>query len=495
MSELRATLPPPLPLGLQLSYGLGSTAFGMGGIALSATLLTLFFNQVVGLPAIWVGAAIMATIVIDAMIDPLIGLFSDRLRSPFGRRHTLMYASAVPAALGFYLMWHAPQGLTPGALLAFMIAMLVFVNVALSLYEIPSLALAPELAPDYDQRSSLLAYRWLFLIVGGAATNTVLYQVYLRQDAANPLGVLNRQRWEDFGLLSAAIIFVVILASTAATHGRIKQLYTPPVRRPSLSEVIAEIRVGATHKPLMMIMLGGLFMGFGAGTTAGLAAYFNLHFWGLKPQDIALMTGGGLISSFVALWAGPWLGGRFGKKQAIIGLYVAWLLTATVPTALQLVGLMPPKGSTALLVILVGNFMLGLGLAIACHINLGSCVADSVDDIAVKTGRRSEGLMFAAYGVLDKCAVGGGAFVAGAILSGVSFPAQALPGTVPEQILRDMALIKLPIIVAFNLVSIWFLSQYSLTRADHEANVAALAARRAAGDVAVDAAAVGAPAE
>src|ERR1044071_2747802 len=92
--------PPPLGLGLQVSYGLGAAAFGIGGIALSATLLQLFFNQVIGLPAIWVGAAIMATVVIDSITDPLIGLFSDRLRSPLGRRHTLMYAAAIPAALG-----------------------------------------------------------------------------------------------------------------------------------------------------------------------------------------------------------------------------------------------------------------------------------------------------------------------------------------------------------------------------------------------------------
>src|SRR5204862_5565253 len=84
----------PLPLSLQVSYGLGSAALGAGGIALSATLLQLFFNQVIGLPAIWVGTAIMATVVIDSITDPLIGLFSDRLRSPLGRRPTLMYPSA-----------------------------------------------------------------------------------------------------------------------------------------------------------------------------------------------------------------------------------------------------------------------------------------------------------------------------------------------------------------------------------------------------------------
>ncbi len=90
---------PPLGLPLKISYGLGSVAYGVGAIGLSGGLLQLYFNQVLGLPAVWVGAVIMATIAIDAVIDPLIGRFSDHLRSPFGRRHTLMYASAIPTAI------------------------------------------------------------------------------------------------------------------------------------------------------------------------------------------------------------------------------------------------------------------------------------------------------------------------------------------------------------------------------------------------------------
>jgi glycoside/pentoside/hexuronide:cation symporter, GPH family len=391
-----------------------------------------------------------------------------------------MYLSALPAGLGFYLMWHAPQGLPAGALLAFMIAMLIFVNVSISLYEIPSLALAPELAPDYDQRTSLLAYRWFFLIIGGAAMNFVLYQVYLRQDDANPLGVLNRDRYAEFGILASLIIVAAILISTAATHGRIRHLHVPPVRRMSLAANLREVRTALSHKPLLIMMMVGLMMGFGAGTTAGLSSYFNLHFWGLKPQEVSYMIIGALLGTFVAVWAGPALSSRFGKKPAMIALYFAWLATATVPISLRLLGLMPANGSPLLLPILVANYAFAIAFAVSCHIMLGSAIADTVDDIAVKNGLRAEGLMFAAYGLLDKFANGGGAFLAGAIVSAVAFPVRASPGTVDPEILRNMALIKLPIVIVFNLASIAFLTRYSLTRKDHEANQAALARARAA---------------
>jgi GPH family glycoside/pentoside/hexuronide:cation symporter len=156
------------------------------------------------------------------------------------------------------------------------------------------------------------------------------------------------------------------------------------------------------------------------------------------------------------------------------------LLTATVPISLRLLGAMPANGSTLLLPILVANITLAYTLAISCHIILGSAIADTVDDIAVKANVRSEGLMFSTYQVLDKVANGGGAFVAGAILSLVAFPTQAVPGSVAPAILNELALIQVTIVVLFNLASIAFFARYNLTRADHERNAAILAQRRVA---------------
>src|SRR5437762_443788 len=82
------------------------------------------------------------------------------------------------------------------------------VLVSVASYEIPSTALTPELAPDYDKRTSLLAYRWFFAITAIAVTNIVLYTVYLRKDDANPLGVLNAARYAEFGAMAAIVMFV-----------------------------------------------------------------------------------------------------------------------------------------------------------------------------------------------------------------------------------------------------------------------------------------------
>ena len=45
---------PPLTLSANVFYGVGSVAFGVHQAMLTSGLM-LFFNQVVGLPAAWVG--------------------------------------------------------------------------------------------------------------------------------------------------------------------------------------------------------------------------------------------------------------------------------------------------------------------------------------------------------------------------------------------------------------------------------------------------------
>jgi len=44
-------------------------------------------------------------------------------------------------------------------------------------------------------------------------------------------------------------------------------------------------------------------------------------------------------------------------------------------------------------------------------------MADVVEDVAVATGQRSEGLLYAAVGLIAKCVTGAGTFLAGLILT------------------------------------------------------------------------------
>jgi len=466
--------PPPLGVALKLTYGIGSVAYGVSAAVLSAAVLQLYFNQVIGLPAVWVGLAIMVSLLADVVLDPLIGHFSDNLRSPWGRRHPFMYASAVPVAAFFYLLWHAPKGLDGPALLVFAVAMLIAVRVSVAAYEIPSTALTPELAPDYDKRTSLLAYRWFFAITAIAVTNIVLYTVYLRKDDANPLGVLNAARYAEFGAMAAIVMFVCILVSTAATHRRIPYLHRPLARRTTVVQTVREIGSVFANPALIVLMGANILGGSGLGITVALSNYFYLHLWGLEPQQIGPLASGGLLASVVGVFLAPYLAGRFGKKRAMLGLLGFSVFAGLLPISGRLLGIMPPNGSNLLYSLLFGDVVLAAAVGLMGLVILTSMVADVVEDQQVKTGVRSEGVLFAANGLVPKFTTGLGAFIAGSLISLVHFPVKAQPGTVDPDIVRHLALYYIPCVILLNGGSVVALSFYKIDRATHERNVASL---------------------
>src|SRR5215469_5502753 len=98
----------------KLLYGSGSIAFGVNDQSF-AYLLIFFYNQVIGLPAIWVVWAVFLVMFCDAFIDPVVGQISDHLRTRLGRRHPFMYAAPLPLAICYFLLWNPPH-LSPTSL-------------------------------------------------------------------------------------------------------------------------------------------------------------------------------------------------------------------------------------------------------------------------------------------------------------------------------------------------------------------------------------------
>lgn len=463
-----------MPLRTRLSYGFGSVAYGTAYTGLSGAVLQIYLNQVLGLKPILVGTTIMVSLMADALFDPLIGQWSDKTRTRWGRRHPFMYASALPAALFFYLLWNAPHGLGGPRLVIFMLAMMVLVRVSVSLYEIASNALTPELTPDYDRRTSLQSYRWFFGIVGATVISLVLNLVFLRTGPHNHLGILNRQGYASFGLLGAVAIFTSILVSTAGTHDRIGYLPEAGPRNKSFLEGLREVRATLSNHSLVSLMLAGILGGVGGGVTNGLSIYLYTHFWDLGPSQFGLLVPAGSLGSILAVFIAPALSRRFGKKRAMIGLFSVSVVTAAGPIFLRLVGLMVANGSPWLMPILIADSIVTYTVAVVGFILVGSMMADVVEDAAVKTGVRSEGLLYAANGLIPKVTGGIGAFIAGVLLTIVRFPAHAAKGTVDPQVMRHLATIYLPLSASFSILSIAMLGLYRIDRATHERNLATL---------------------
>lgn len=480
-----AQLPAAAPLTFQtkLFYGLGSVAFGVTTLSLTSAVLTPYLNRVIGLPAVWVGTAIMLTLMLDAVLDPALGQFSDRLRTRWGRRHPLMYISAPLVALTCIVFWNSPTQWTPAESGVFLISVLVLMKFAVSLYEVPSAALAPELTIDYNARTSLFSYRFFFGVIGGLVMNIALYRVFLSE--ANG-GMLNRAGYAHYGILAAAVMSVSILVSSLGTHNRIPYLSKPEARVVPLSQVFREIAGTITNPSLVVIMLSGFCSGVATGMGTALSQYFYIELWGLNGGSIALVAIAGVLASVtgVAL-AGP-ASRRYGKKAAMIGLFSISIVADAMPQALRLLHIMPPNSSPWVLRILLADAFFAATLAIAGYIIITSMIADVVEDAAVQTGVRSEGLLMAANGLLPKFTGGFGVFLAGLLIARVGFPTHAPAGTVEPDIMRHMSMLYLPFATGMKALSVLVLGLYKIDKSRHEHNLATLAESAATAEAAIE---------
>ena len=286
MAEAAAPAP---KLGTKLVYGLGSVAFGTKDFGFS-TFLLIFYSQVLGLPATLVSFAIMLALFADALFDPLIGEISDNWRSRLGRRHPFMYGAAVPIAVLYFLLWNPPhwQG---SELFGYLLTVAILVRIAIACYEIPSAALAPELSPDYNDRTSLMGYRFLFGAVGGGLTIAIALGIFMAKTAANPDGILSRHGYLPYSIMAALVMMTSILVSAAGTHSRIKYMKQIKARaRPTLRQLAHEMRESLSHRSLLVVTLASLFGGMALGLGSVLNTYFGTFFWRFSPQQLSVLA-------------------------------------------------------------------------------------------------------------------------------------------------------------------------------------------------------------
>jgi GPH family glycoside/pentoside/hexuronide:cation symporter len=460
---------PRIGVPTKLFYGVGSIAFGVKDNGFQ-TFLLLFYNQLVGLPSQWVSGAIALALIADAVVDPIVGQTSDHWRSRLGRRHPFMYAAALPVALSYMLLWNPPHA-SHTVLFFYILATAIIVRTFITFYEIPSSALVAELTTSYDQRTNLLSYRYVFGWLGGLGMTLMAYLVFLRATPAHPQGQLNPVGYSQYGMMSAAVMLLAILVSAAGTHRFIPFLRKPQGERKPLGQLGREMLSTLSHRSFLMMLGVGCFAAMGQGLNFALALYFGTFFWELSSAQISILVVQGFLGAMAAAALAPYASRKVGKKAAALGTLTLSICSGVTPFLLRLAGVFPANHTPALLpaLLFIGAFTSSLG--IAASILIASMIADVVEDSEVDTGRRSEGLFFAASAFVNKLVSAAGLFFAGVMLSLVGFPAAAQPGHIDHAILTRLVLVYLPTYAGLYLIAIVFLSRYAISRHSHEDNL------------------------
>lgn len=162
-----------LPRSTRLLYA--SAAVGGNAIGRSKDLWLLYFFAPPAdadisprAPTLAVGGVLFAIRFIEAFDDPLIGWWSDRTRSRWGRRIPFVLAATPFFGLFFVLLWMPPTAGESAANVVHLFIVLWFFHLCSTLSGGPFEALMPEIAPDPDDRVSVVTWQVAFGVAGAA---------------------------------------------------------------------------------------------------------------------------------------------------------------------------------------------------------------------------------------------------------------------------------------------------------------------------------------
>jgi GPH family glycoside/pentoside/hexuronide:cation symporter len=461
-----------LPLHIKLGNGFGSAAYGVKDNGFS-TLLLLFYSQVLGLEAGLVGLILLVALLLDAMVDPLVGYRSDKTHSRWGKRHPWMYAAILPMAAAWIMLWH-PPAVSSGWLYGYLLLFAFLMRAAVSCYEIPALSVVPGLTSDYDERTSLTRWRFMFAWAGGLLMLTLAFGVFLVPSPRYPVGQLNIDGYKYYGWTGAALLVVATGIAALTTHRRIARLDSSPAVHLPLRATIRKIGKTLANRAFLILLAATLFGYANNGMTHSSATYIMTYYWempqaGFMAYSFSLFAG--VVGAFLLV---GFLQSRIEKKTGAVAAAITALSLGVIPYALRLAGQFPENGDPVLIPLLFTIITVSNALAVASAMLVQSMAADIVEASQEQTGERSEGLFFSAYFFTQKCATGLGIFLTGIIISASAFPAKARPGEVAGPVLTSLAiyfLIATVVIAGANIAMIW---RFPITRADHEQRIAKL---------------------
>lgn len=363
---------------MRLNYGktflLGFGFFGVSVIwAVYNAFVPIFLSEKFGLDVLWVGFFMTLDNIAALLIQPPVGAWSDRLRTPLGRRMPFILIGAPIGALAF--------GLLPLAhILPLFVACTSTLLISMALWRTPVVALMPDITPSplRSQANGVINFMGglgsIIAFLGGAA----LYDM-------NPAF--------PFWLGS---ILVIVSSSLVLLFIREPKDYPPSEKAPSLITGLEEV-VRDTNKSALRILLAIFcwFVGYNA-----VESFFSLYaknHLGIGESNGARLLG--MLSLIFVLFALPsgYLGAKFGRRRTIlVGIAImtfVLLLLFFVPVEvlvrplfpLPMLGIIPAEGAASVLPA-IGLLMIAAGIGWACiNINSLPMVVDMTETARIGT--------------------------------------------------------------------------------------------------------------
>jgi GPH family glycoside/pentoside/hexuronide:cation symporter len=387
-----------------------SIAFGASGFPTQlmaqtfSAFVVYFYVTHLGVEPGWVAVAMIAHGILNAVLNPVVGALSDRIRTPWGRRIPWIGIGIVPLVVAFALVWMPPELPTTGLIAWFLVVVAVY-DIAFVVVVLNISALFPEIFRTTEERAKGNVPRQIFAILGmvlGTAGAPLLY---------GNIG------WVGMALVLAAICLALLIWSFAGgmIERRIPEIATETMRWSD------QLKYTFANRAFVPYVLGSLFVQTSIAIILASIPFYVRYSLNAPEGEGSLLLGAIFVTAIpsIVLWSA--VVRRTSPRTAVlwsVGVFGLAVLGYLVP-------------SSVLGAALVG---VGVGVGVGGLLQLLEVMlAQIIDEDAVRTGHRREGAYFGVNGFVVRGSVVLQAVVAAAVLTASGFDA-SLGDTQPETV-------------------------------------------------------------
>ncbi len=396
-----------LPKITKFNYGMGD--FGNNIVwQMMAMFLPFYYTDVYGLDPIHAATMFLVLRVIDAITDPLVGMWVDRTRTKYGTCRPFILFGTIPLAITFVMLFFVPPFDDSGKLI-YAYTCYILVTLCYTMVNVPFSAMAGFLSKDSDERTSLQSYRFGLGMTAGifvAATTLNLVEF---------LGGGDQQR----GYLLTAIIFAMLISACLyycffTVTERYPMAELPQGEKTTLVDLFTDIKTAFTNNQLLVLFVANIIFFVTLTLKGTTTIYYVVNVLNIEDKLTLFMTLPA-IGAVVGAALSAWLWSRFDKVSAYKILMFTCAGLSAIPYWL------PPSAYVTILVLGVIATFLWMSMIPL----IWSMLSDVVDYQLSLSGKDMSGLFFALFLFSLKVGLGFGTAIVLWILGITGYDANA----------------------------------------------------------------------
>jgi len=364
-----------IPKPIKLAWGSGALGVAILMNVVAGFALFYMVNVLKIHPAL-AGILVSLTKIFDVFSDPIVGSWSDRLKSKRGRRRPFLIYGAFLSTVSFIAIFTTPIFDDPNISAAYIFVAMLAYTMGYTLFNVPYLSMPAEMTDDYHERTSIHGYRIVFISIAG----------FIGAFKFKLLEAFGETSWLAFaiiGVVGGIFIFVSMMITYFGTKSA--RFTAAGDERP---QMLKEVRTVFANKLFLRLIAVKAVQLFGVASTIASLMFFITNTLQLSAGVLFYY---GILISIVSIIVAPLLvklSKIIGKKETYIVAAVFYILNVSswilAEPGEPLWALLIRGGLIA--VASVGNVVMAM-----------SMLTDIINHDAEKTGVRREGIYTSFY--------------------------------------------------------------------------------------------------